>query len=46
MDMQNAFQNLSWLAIIAGAVSAFVLGRFMVFSPAFRKEVDERDRDN
>jgi hypothetical protein len=26
MDMQNAFQNLNWLAIIAAAVSAFVLG--------------------
>jgi hypothetical protein len=26
MDMQNAFQNLNWLAIITGAVSAFVLG--------------------
>jgi hypothetical protein len=26
MDMQNAFQNLSWLAIIVAAVSAFLLG--------------------
>lgn len=26
MDMQNAFQNLNWLAIIVAAVSAFVLG--------------------
>jgi hypothetical protein len=26
MDMQNAFQNLNWLAIIAAAVSAFILG--------------------
>ena len=24
--MQNAFQNLNWLAIIAAAVSAFILG--------------------
>jgi hypothetical protein len=26
MDIQNAFQNLNWLAIIVAAVSAFVLG--------------------
>jgi hypothetical protein len=26
MDMQNAFQNLNWAAIIIAAVSAFVLG--------------------
>jgi hypothetical protein len=26
MDMQNAFQNLNWLAIVAAAVSAFALG--------------------
>ena len=26
MDMQNAFQDLNWLAIIAAAVSAFILG--------------------
>ena len=26
MDMQNAFQNLNWLAIVVAAVSAFVLG--------------------
>ncbi len=26
MDMQNAFQNLNWLAIIVAAVSAFILG--------------------
>ena len=26
MDMQNAFQNLNWLAIIVSAVSAFALG--------------------
>ena len=26
MDMQNAFQNLNWVAIIVAAVSAFILG--------------------
>lgn len=26
MDMQNAFQNLNWLAITVAAVSAFILG--------------------
>ena len=26
MNMQNAFQNLNWLAIVTAAVSAFVLG--------------------
>jgi hypothetical protein len=26
MNMQNAFQNLNWLAIVVAAVSAFVLG--------------------
>jgi hypothetical protein len=26
MDMQNAFQNLSWPAIIVAAISAFALG--------------------
>jgi hypothetical protein len=26
MDMQNAFQNLNWLAIIVAAISAFILG--------------------
>lgn len=26
MNMQNAFQNLNWLAIIVAAVSAFMLG--------------------
>ena len=26
MNLQSAFQNLNWLAIIAAAVSAFVLG--------------------
>jgi hypothetical protein len=32
MDMQNAFQNLNWLAIIVAAVSAFALGALW-FSP-------------
>ena len=26
MNMQNAFQNLNWLAILVAAVSAFILG--------------------
>jgi hypothetical protein len=26
MNMQNAFQNLNWLAVLVAAVSAFVLG--------------------
>ena len=26
MDMQNAFQNLNWLAVLVAAVSAFMLG--------------------
>ena len=26
MDMQNAFHNLNWLAIVVAVVSAFVLG--------------------
>lgn len=26
MDMQNAFQNLNWLAIVVAGVSAFILG--------------------
>ena len=42
MDMQNAFQNLSWLAIIAGAVSAFVLGGLwyspLLFAKRWMKE--------
>lgn len=32
MNMQNAFHNLNWLAIIVAAVSAFVLGGLW-FSP-------------
>jgi hypothetical protein len=42
MDMQNAFQNLNWLAIIAAAVSAFVLGGLwyspLLFSKRWMKE--------
>ena len=40
--MQNAFQNLNWLAIIAGAVSAFVLGGLwyspLLFAERWMKE--------
>lgn len=32
MDMQNAFQNLNWLAVIVAAASAFALGG-MWYSP-------------
>jgi hypothetical protein len=42
MDMQNAFQNLNWLAIFVAAVSAFVLGFFwyspMLFARRWMKE--------
>lgn len=42
MDMQNAFQNLNWLSIVAAAVSAFILGFFwyspMLFSKIWMKE--------
>jgi len=38
MDMQNAFQNLNWLAIIVAAVSAFILGGLEVLLPAARIE--------
>ena len=36
MNMQNAFQNLNWLAIIVAAVSAFLLG-FIWYSLLFQK---------
>lgn len=36
MNMQNAFENLNWLAIIVAAVSAFVLG-FLWYSVLFAK---------
>ena len=32
MNMQNALQNLNWLAILVAAVSAFILG-FLWYSP-------------
>ena len=42
MDMQNAFQNLNWLAIIVAAVSAFVLGGLwyspLIFAKRWMKE--------
>jgi len=42
MDMQNAFQNLNWLAIITAAVSAFVLGGLwyspLLFAKRWMKE--------
>ena len=42
MDMQNAFQNLNWLAIIVAAVSAFVLGSLwyspLMFARRWMKE--------
>jgi hypothetical protein len=42
MDMQNAFQNLNWLAIIMAAVSAFILGGLwyspLLFAKRWMKE--------
>jgi hypothetical protein len=42
MDMQNAFQNLNWLAIIVAAVSAFILGGLwyspLMFAKRWMKE--------
>jgi hypothetical protein len=42
MDMQNAFQNLNWLAIAVAAVSAFSLGAIwyspLLFSKRWMKE--------
>ena len=42
MDMQNAFQNLNWLAIIVAAASAFVLGSIwyspIMFADRWMKE--------
>jgi hypothetical protein len=37
MDMQNAFQNLNWLAIIVAAVSAFALGSLWYSPVMFAK---------
>jgi hypothetical protein len=36
MEMQNAFQNLNWLAIVLASVSAFLLG-FIWYSVLFQK---------
>lgn len=42
MDMQNAFQNLNWLAIIVAAASAFALGAVwyspLLFAERWMKE--------
>jgi hypothetical protein len=42
MDMQNAFQNLNWLAIVVAAVSAFILGGLwyspLLFAKRWMKE--------
>lgn len=42
MDMQNAFQNLNWLAILVAAVSAFILGSLwyspLMFAKRWMKE--------
>lgn len=42
MDLQNAFQNLNWLAVILAAVSAFALGGLwyspVLFSRRWMKE--------
>jgi len=52
MDMQNAFQNLNWLAIIVAAVSAFGLGALwyspLLFSKRWMKEsgVTREDAEN
>ena len=42
MNMQNAFQNLNWLAIITAGASAFVLGGLwyspLLFAKRWMKE--------
>jgi hypothetical protein len=42
MNMQNAFQNLNWLAIIVAAISAFILGGLwyspLMFAKRWMKE--------
>ena len=42
MEMQNSFQNLNWLAIVAAAVSAFILGGLwyspLLFAKRWMKE--------
>ncbi len=50
--MQNAFQNLNWLAVTAAAVSAFVLGGLwyspLMFAKRWMKEtgITEEDTKN
>ncbi len=53
MDMQNAFQNLNWLAIIVAAVSAFALGGLwyspLLFAERWMKETgitEEKAKNN
>lgn len=52
MDMQNAFQNLNWAAIIVAAVSAFALGALwyspLLFSKRWMKEsgVSQENAEN
>lgn len=52
MDMQNAFQNLNWLAIVVAAASAFILGSLwyspILFAKRWMKEsgVTEEDTKN
>jgi hypothetical protein len=47
MDMQHAFRNLNWLAIIAAAASAFVLGGLwyspLLFAKRWMKETGITD---
>lgn len=47
MDMQNAFQNLNWLAIVVAAVSAFILGGLwyspLMFARRWMKETGITD---
>jgi hypothetical protein len=52
MNMQNAFQNLNWLAIIVAAISAFILGGLwyspLMFVKRWMKEtgITEEDTKN
>lgn len=53
MDMQNAFNNLNWFAIITAAVSAFILGSLwyspLMFATRWMKETgitDESMKNN
>jgi hypothetical protein len=49
MNMQNAFHNLNWLAIIVAAVSAFVLGALwyspLMFVKRWMKETGITEED-